>query len=118
MPQTPIENQREILHDILSSIDGVAKVYYQPPSKEQLVYPCILYSLNRYDVKYSNGSRYLTWPSYEVTLIDRNPESMIQKSIMDLGIVEPTCYVRFDRLYTADNLNHWVYTLSFTQAVW
>lgn len=118
MPQTPIEYQREKLQDILSAIDGVAKVYYQPPSKEKLVYPCILYSLNGYDTKYSNGLRYLTWPSYSLILVDRNPESMIQKSIMDLGSIEPSCCVRFDRFYTAENLNHWAYTLYFTQAIW
>jgi len=115
MDPTEIESQRDEVQEILSGIEGVAKVYFQPPSSQRLTYPCIVYSLNKYNTKYSNNSRYLTYPEYTVTLIDSNPESIIQKRIMDLN---GSCFVGFDRFYTSDNLNHWVYTLIYSSSLW
>lgn len=115
MSPTEIETQRDILHEILSSLDGVKKVYYQPPSKEQIVYPCIIYELTNFVTKHSNNGRYLSFPQYTVQLIDRNPESIIQKELLDL---KQGCHVAFDRFFALDNLNHWNYTLVFTRALW
>ncbi len=115
MSQTVIENQRDYIHNILSNIDGVKKVFFQPPKDLQLVYPCIIYSLEGLSSLYSGDKRYLTFPSYSLILIDYDPESIIQKYIMDLT---GDCHVSFDRFYTSDNLNHWVYTLEFSKALW
>lgn len=115
MFQTEIELQRELLHEILTNIEGVRKVYFQPPDSSQLVYPCIVYELNGFTNMYSDNSRYLTFPEYTITLIDKNPESIIQKHIMDL---EGDCHVTFDRFFTSDNLNHWTYSLAFSKALW
>lgn len=112
---TEIETQRDYLHKILTSIKGVKKVYFQPPSTERLQYPCIIYSLNKIDTKYANGGRYLSVPSYNLILIDYDVESILQKKVLDLS---GDCHVRFDRYYTADNLNHWSYVLQFTKALW
>lgn len=115
MSQNPIKKQRDYLHDILESIDGVKKVYFQPPESIKLKYPCIIYSLDGFDDNRADGKRYLTFPSYTLTLIDFDPESMIQKHIMDLS---ENCYVSFNRFYTSDNLNHWVYKVVFDKALW
>lgn len=115
MSQTMIEAQREALHDILCDIPGVKKVYFQPPKESLLKYPCILYELNDFITMNSDNDRYLTIPTYTVTLIDYNPESIIQKYIMDL---HGDCHVSFDRFFTSDNLNHWVYKLSFSKSLW
>lgn len=115
MSKTLIETQREALQTILENIDGVKKVYYQQPYTKSLVYPCIIYSLNRFDTKYADDRRYLSFPSYTITLIDYDPESEIQKRIFDLG---GPCSVSFDRFFTADNLYHWAYTLVFTKSLW
>lgn len=117
--ETQIQNQRKQLDDILRSIDGVKKVYYQPPESMQLKYPCIIYEPSGQNVMYANDSRYLTFMEYTLTLIDRDPESIIQKSILDLRKnADANCYVKFDRFFTADNLNHWTYRLAFTKGMW
>jgi hypothetical protein len=115
MSQTPIEIQRECLHDILCSIDGVAKVYYQPPSNIHLKYPCIIYNLDNINTDYANDKRYRSIPTYTLTLIDKDSESPIQKSIMDLN---DGCHVKFNRFFTTDNLAHFVYTLIFNKQLW
>lgn len=115
MSQTVIETQRDYIQNILSGIDGVKKVYFQPPKDTQLAYPCIIYSLDGVRSNYANGQRYLTFPSYSLTLIDYDTESIIQKYLLDLT---GDCHISFDRFYTSDNLNHWVYTLSFSKALW
>lgn len=115
MCQTMIEEQRLLLQSILSNIEGVKRVYYQPPSIDKLIYPCIIYTAKNIDTNYSNGHRYLSFPSYELILIDYDPDSIIHKYIMDLN---NGCHIRFDRFYTADNLNHWVYELVFSKKLW
>lgn len=115
MPESVIETQRLLIHDILSEIPNVKKVYYQPPSSKKLEYPCIIYTLNSFRTKYSSNGRYLTFPEYTVTLIDKNPTSEIQKSLMDLS---GDIYIKFDRVFTADNMYHWTYSLTFTKKLW
>lgn len=44
---------------------------------------------------------------YQVTVIDRNPDSLIPGKIASL----PMC--KFDRHYKAENLNHDVYNLYY-----
>ncbi len=115
MSKTPIEIQREALYDILSGIEGVKKVYYQQPYTASLKYPCIIYGLNRFTNVYADDRRYLSFPLYTVTLIDYDPDSPIQKSILDLN---GSCIVSFDRVFTDDNLYHWAYSLVFTESLW
>ena len=115
MSKTPTEIQREALYDILSGIEGVKKVYYQQPYSKGIVYPCIIYGLNRLETKYASDRRYLTFPSYMVTLIDYDPDTILQKKILDL---DGPCSVSFDRFFTDDNLYHWAYTLVFTESLW
>lgn len=117
MSKTEIEIQREALHDILSSIPGPAKVYYQPPASVSLKYPCLLYDFDGYTAHYADNIPMFRWPEYTLTLVDKDPESIIHKRIMDLQNTNG-CYIRFDRFYTADNLNHWSYHLTFTQKMW
>lgn len=87
------------------SILNNSHVYYQPPSGHKLEYPCIIYKSRIPDVKYADNYKYHKTKCYEVTLIDRNPESEYFDPIHDL----PHC--RMDRGYMSDNLNHWVFVL-------
>lgn len=115
MPTTPIEIQRESFHEVLCGIDGIKNVYFQPPYNLKLQYPCIIYELNRINTKHANSGRYLSFPVYTVTLIEHDPDSIIQKQILDLN---DSCYVSFDRFFTSDNLNHWVYTIEYRKLLW
>lgn len=83
------------------------KVYFQPPTNVQLVYPCIIYSRDAIDTRFADNLPYRRKKRYQVTIIDRNPDSLIP------DIVAQMPGTSFDRFYTADNLNHDVYNLYY-----
>lgn len=83
------------------------KVYFQPPANTQLVYPCIIYNRDAVDSRFADNVPYRLKKRYQVTVIDRNPDSPIPDIVAQL----PGC--SFDRFYTADNLNHDVYNLYY-----
>ena len=95
------------LQSLLESILGSRHVYFQPSNNVQMKYPAIVYSRNRIDNTEANNSVYLQNISYQVIVIDKNPDSEIVSKISKL----PLC--RYDRHYNADNLNHDVFTLYF-----
>ena len=95
------------LQTLLEKIMGNRNVYLQPPSNLNMSYPAIRYELNSTDNTHSNNQVYSQNTSYKITLIDRDPDSDCAKEISKL----PKC--AFNRFYTADNLNHWVYTLYY-----
>ena len=91
------------LQSKFEEILGSRNVYFQPPASVQLSYPAIVYSLKSIDKEYANNLGYMKSPSYEATLIDRNPDSEYVDKILDLP------YSRFDRHFKTDNLNHWTF---------
>lgn len=102
-----MSNRRLQLHDILCRISGVKKAYFQPPESEKMEYPCIRYSLDEISAQYANDRTYRKTDRYMVTVIDKDPDSDIPNAVLNL----PMC--SFDRFYTADNLNHWVFQLFY-----
>ena len=98
-------NNRLDVHEILVQILGTNHVYFQPPESVKLVYPCIVYNLNNMAERYANNELYFYQKSYSITIIDQDPDSEIPEKMLHLP------YCSFDRFYTADNLNHWVFTL-------
>lgn len=95
------------LQTLLENLLGSRNVYFQPPSSVSMKYPAIVYSLNDVVNSHANNSVYSQSIAYTVTVIDKNPDSEYAKKVSKL----PMC--TFDRPYTADNLNHYVYTLYF-----
>lgn len=95
------------LHNILVNILGSNYVYYQPPETIQLKYPCIIYSLSRFDTKFADDKRYRDLKCYDITLIDKDPESVFVDPIRNIKYCELT------RSYTSDNLNHFHFILYF-----
>lgn len=91
-----------LLHKLL-----VIKGYFQPPASVEIEYPCFLYTLDDIDAKYADDSIYHHMKRYKVTIIDTDPDSVIHERMLSLP------YCSFDRTYTANNLNHWVYILYF-----
>ena len=96
---------RLYLQTIFEEILGSRNVYFQPPASVQMKYPAIVYSLKDLDVRRANDELYTFKTAYEVTLIDKNPESGFVEKIIKLP------YCSFDRSYVADNLNHFVFTI-------
>ena len=102
-----MSNRRLQLHDILCKISGVKKVYFQPPESVKMEYPCIRYVLEGMPAEYANDRAYRKTNRYMVTVMDKDPDSVIPSEVINL----PMC--SFDRFYTADNLNHWVFSLYY-----
>jgi hypothetical protein len=68
-------------------------------------YPAIVYKRKNIDTLRANNGTYVQFPGYELVLIDRNLDSEYIDKILQLP------YCRYDRHYTADNLNHDVFTI-------
>lgn len=93
------------LHEKLKAVS--TNVYFQPPSTDEMKYPCIRYKLSEKDVKYANNIKYMNTKCYQITLIDEDPDSELPDKLEAF----PLC--QFDRFYPADDLNHWVFNLYF-----
>lgn len=95
------------LHQLLRDTLGNAHVYFQPPANISMVYPCIVYRRAHHRTRFADNSPYFHCKQYEVTVMDKDPDSLIPDKVATL----PMCL--FDRYYTADNINHDVYILYF-----
>lgn len=87
--------------------DKKLNVYFQPPENLQMVYPCIVYQRDDLRTKFANNVPYGAVQRYQVTVIDRSPDSPIISKVAAL----PRCV--FNRFFVAEGLNHDVYTLYF-----
>lgn len=80
-------------------------IYFQPPQNISLKYPCIIYSPGGYNKKSADNIAYNMVKYYSVTLIDRNPDSILADELAKLPMS------RFDVFFVNDNLNHWHYNI-------
>lgn len=99
--------QRNELQALLVTLLGTTNVYFQPPPTLKMQYPCIVYKRDLVQTNFADNSPYKHKKRYLVTVIDRDPDSLIPDK---LGML-PMCV--YDRFYTADNLNHDVFKLFF-----
>ena len=95
------------LQNLLESILGSRNVYYQPPESIKIKYPAIIYSRNGIDNNFADDIVYMQNHTYQIIVIDANPDSEIVNKISKL----PMC--RYNRHYTSDNLNHDVFILNY-----
>lgn len=99
---------RSDLHALLVAVVGDAnRVYFQPPPNNQMQYPCIVYRWDRELTKFADNYPYNNVRGYQLTIIDRDPDSEIPGQVGKL----PMC--TFDRFFPSDNLNHFVYNIFF-----
>ena len=99
--------QRLDLQAILEALLGSGNVYFQPPATVQMQYPSIVYRRDDIDTEFAGNQPYRLTKRYQVTVISRDPDSIIPGKVAEL----PTC--TFDRFYVADQLNHDVFKLYF-----
>jgi hypothetical protein len=97
--------QRLQLHDILLSF--VQNVYFQPPPNVSLKYPCIVYHRDFAVTEFADNNPYMNEVRYLVTVIDRDPDSVIPAKVAAM----PKSL--FNRFFTSDDLNHDVYRVFF-----
>ena len=102
-------DRRIDLDDLLKTIADAngGHVYYQPPSTVRMTYPAIRYERSRINTRYADNAPYRNRIGYQITVIDRDPDSQITAEIMKL----PLC--SYNRHYYADNLNHDVFIIYY-----
>ena len=93
------------LQTLLEGVTG--NVYFQPPPNLEMRYPCIVYQRDNSWSEYADNQQYAHTKRYQVTVIDRNPDSELP------DIVEKLPFCSFDRFFASDSLNHYVFTLFF-----
>ena len=99
---------RTDLHNELVSILGSSNVYFQPPETVKMKYPAIVYSLDNIQTRFANNNTYKQKRRYSIIYITKDPDSnFIDDFLTKLSSVS------FDRVYTADNLYHYVYTIYY-----
>lgn len=100
-------SRRLELQALLESLLGSGNVYFQPPPSVSMKYPCIVFKLDGEHKIFANNKPYSRKARYSVTVIDKNPDSLIPAKIAELPMSD------FNRFYSADNLNHTVYNLYY-----
>ncbi len=100
--------RRYELHDKLKDVLGSENVYFQPPDKSKIKYPCIIYHQDVGRSYAADNCSYLYTDSYFVTVIDKDPDSQIPDELMRAF---PMC--RRNSPYRTDNLNHYPFLLYY-----
>lgn len=93
------------LQTLLESI--TERVYFQPPVNIQMQYPCIIYARDDSQTEFAGNRPYTHTKRYQVTVIDRNPDSELPDKVEEL------LFCSFSRYFAANNLNHFVFNLFF-----
>lgn len=96
------------LHEELCELLGTRNVYYQSPESVKMQYDAIRYELGGKDLKRANDRIYLNTNRYDGVVITRDPDTPIPDKL--LAHFE---MCSFGRPYTADNLNHYPFTLYY-----
>ena len=95
----PREQLSDKFHELCSN------VYFQPPTGTRIKYPCIIYELDRTDVRYADNTPYVLYDEYSVKYITRDPDDPVRTQLVRF----PLC--SSDRMYINDNLYHYPYKL-------
>lgn len=95
------------LQTFLENLLGSRNVYYQPPESIKMSYPAIVYERDNIRNDFANNFVYMQSHSYQITVIDYDPDSEIVKRVSAL----PMC--SFSRHFVSDNLNHDVFRLYY-----
>jgi hypothetical protein len=95
------------LQSQLESLLGSENVYFQPPENVSMNYPAIVYNRDYESKHYADNKPYSRTVRYQVTVIDKDPDSLIVGKVAGLPMST------FIRHFTSDNLNHDIYDVYF-----
>ncbi len=99
---------RPDVHRLLKSLFGCEPhVYHQRPENGKLKYPCIVYKLSGMPADHADNLKYVQHREYELTVIDEDPDSKLREKVAQLK------WCRFIRFYVHDNLNHFVFEMTY-----
>lgn len=95
------------IQTLLEALMDSTNVYFQPPQNVNMQYPCIVYRRDFAYTEHADNLPYLICKRYQVTVVDRDPDSIYPDKIADLSMST------FNRFFVADNLNHDVFSVYF-----
>lgn len=98
-------SRRLKLQTFLEELLGSRNVYFQPPANLVMKYPCIVYERDNTDVKHADNSVYSWRQRYQITYIDKNPDSDVIDVLNSLPLTS------FSRHFATSGLNHDVFVL-------
>lgn len=99
------KSRRIELDGILKNVLGSSNVYYQPPPNTVLNYPCIVYERDNASTRHAGNAPYTFTQRYQVTLIDKDPDSDTIDKLAALPLSE------FNRHFATSGLNHDVFVI-------
>lgn len=103
----PVLSHQAKLQALLETQSELDSVYFEPPPNLLMQYPCIVYELDSAETLYADNVPYRRTKRWQVTVIEREPDSNLPDKIADLPLSH------HDRRFVADNLIHDVFTLFF-----
>lgn len=100
-------DRRLQLQALLEELLGTRHVYFQPPANVRMEFPCIVYHRDYADTKFAGNKPYSHTKRYQVTVVDRDPDSPIPDKVAML----PLCLR--NRFFVAENLHHDVFNIYY-----
>jgi len=91
-------NNRIALQKYLQTL--TPNVYFQPPSNTTIKYPAIVYTRSKIIKTKADNTCYKKDYYYNLTVIDKNPDSIIADRLLKLDECE------FDRQFVSDGISH------------
>lgn len=100
---------RMALHDILCWVLGSPNCYFEAPSNDEMLHPCMIYNYTNDVDDFADNIHYRRSRRYTITVIDEDPDSKIPSKL-----TETLPYCVLDRIFAVDGLTHFVFTLVFS----
>lgn len=94
---------RDLL-DLLKKAVDHNRVYFQPPENLKIGYPAVIFHLSKIKLDHADDVPYKGAREYSVTLISKEPEPEALDELLKIP------YTTLDTTYTADGMNHFVFT--------
>ena len=96
------------LHEELCEVLGSRNVYFMTPESVKMSYDAIRYTLSGKDVRRANNMSYKATNRYDGVVITRSSDTTIPDDLLSHFEM-----CSLGRPYTADNLNHYPFTLYY-----
>ena len=91
----------------LEGLETGLHVYFQPGPNVTMIYPAVVYNRDYSDVDYADNLPFYERKRYQITVIDRDPDSPIPDKVTALPMS------RYVRHFTTEGLNHDIIYLYF-----
>ena len=102
------EDRLKLHQELVDVVNGDAKIYFQPPSGQNLSYPCVIYERSGLQVTNADDSKYLKQSIWNLTVITKDPDSELPDKIFSYFL-----HSSYDQVFVNDHLYHHVMTIYY-----